>query len=187
MVLNVSNDEPVVEGEIDEQQQLRELCNAGHAERRHQEAEEEERRRGPRPRDLANTFDRVGERQVFRTPSANVAVTMANLDRLPNQPEIQQVREDIRAHLFAAMGETVKLAKRAQFTSSTLIASSWSRRVLEHPSRQQPSNPRNGPPPVNPRGSGDGGHSGSEVTMLTEVVMIVRITTAIIVVIQIRK
>jgi hypothetical protein len=50
------------------------------------EAEEEEHRRGPRPRDLANAFDRVGERQVFRTPSANVAVAMASLDRLPDQP-----------------------------------------------------------------------------------------------------
>jgi hypothetical protein len=30
-VLNVSNDEPAVEGETDEQRQLRELCNTGHA------------------------------------------------------------------------------------------------------------------------------------------------------------
>jgi hypothetical protein len=111
MVLNVNNDEPVVQGETDEQWQLRELRNASRAERRHQKTEEEERRRGPRPRDLANAFDRVGERQVFRTPSDNVAVAMANLDRLPNQPEIQQVREDIRAHLIAAMGQTVELAK----------------------------------------------------------------------------
>jgi hypothetical protein len=88
MVLNISNDEPAVEGETDEQQQLCELRNAGRAEHRRQEAEEEERRRGPRPRDLANAFDRVSERQVFRTPSANVAVAMANLDRLPDQPEI---------------------------------------------------------------------------------------------------
>jgi hypothetical protein len=104
MVLNVSNDEPAVEEETDEQQQLCELRNASRAERRCQEAEEEEHRRGPRPRDLANAFDRVGERQVFRTPSANVAVGVANLHRLPNQPEIQQVRDDIRAHLIAAMG-----------------------------------------------------------------------------------
>jgi hypothetical protein len=34
MVLNVSNDEPAVEGETDEQWQLRKLGNAGHAERR---------------------------------------------------------------------------------------------------------------------------------------------------------
>jgi hypothetical protein len=47
MVLNVSNDEPTVVGETDEQWQLREQRNADRAERRHLEAEEEERRRGP--------------------------------------------------------------------------------------------------------------------------------------------
>jgi hypothetical protein len=88
MVLNVSNDEPVVVGETGEQRQLREQHNADRAKCCRLEAEEEERRRGPRPRDLANAFDRVGERQVFRTPSANMAVAMANLDRLPDQPEI---------------------------------------------------------------------------------------------------
>jgi hypothetical protein len=48
MVLNVSNDEPVVVGETDEQRQLREQHNADRAERRRLEAEEEEaHRRGP--------------------------------------------------------------------------------------------------------------------------------------------
>jgi hypothetical protein len=73
-----------------------------------------------------------------------MAVAIDNLDRLPDQPEIQQVRDDIRAHLIAAMGQIVELAKRAQITSSTSIACSRSRRALEHPSRQH------GPPPVNP-------------------------------------
>jgi hypothetical protein len=36
---------------------------------------------------------------------------MANLDHLPDQPEIQQVCEDIHAHLIAAMGQTIELAK----------------------------------------------------------------------------
>jgi hypothetical protein len=40
-----------------------------------------------------------------------MAVAMANLHRLPDQPEIQQVHEDIHAHLIAAMGQTVELAK----------------------------------------------------------------------------
>jgi hypothetical protein len=88
MVLNVSNDEPVVVGETDKQRQLHEQRNANHAERRHLEVEEEERQRGPQPRDLANAFDSVGERQVFRTPSANVAIAMANLDCLPDQLKI---------------------------------------------------------------------------------------------------
>jgi hypothetical protein len=48
MVLNVSNDEPVVVKETDEQQQLREQRNADRAKCHQHEAEEEEaRRRGP--------------------------------------------------------------------------------------------------------------------------------------------
>jgi hypothetical protein len=48
MVLNVSNDEPAIMGETNEQRQLHEQRNVDRAERRHQEAEEEEpRRRGP--------------------------------------------------------------------------------------------------------------------------------------------
>ena len=34
----------------------------------------------------------VGNQQVFKTPSANVAVAMANLDRLLDTPEYQGVR-----------------------------------------------------------------------------------------------
>jgi hypothetical protein len=114
MVLNVSNDEPVVTGETNEQRQLHEQRNANHVGRRQREAEEEEaRHRGPRPRDLANAFDRVGDRQVFRIPSANVAVAMANLDRLPDTPENHVVREDIKAYLTTAVGQTVELALRA--------------------------------------------------------------------------
>jgi hypothetical protein len=144
MVLNISNDEPAVMGETDKQRQLHEQRNADRVERHRLEAEEEECRRGPQPRDLANAFVRVGEQQVFRTPSANVAIAMANLDHLPDQPEIQQVRNDIRAHLIAAVGQTMELAKQAQITSSMSIASSRSRHALEHPSRQH------GPPLVNP-------------------------------------
>jgi hypothetical protein len=99
MVLNVSNDEPTVIGETDEQWQPHEQRNADRAKRRQHEANEEEAyRRGPRPQDLANAFDRVGDRQLFRTPSANMAVAMANLDRLPDTLENHTVREDIKAY-----------------------------------------------------------------------------------------
>jgi hypothetical protein len=47
MVLNISNDEPRVMRETDEQRQLHEQRNADHAERRPLEAKEEERWRGP--------------------------------------------------------------------------------------------------------------------------------------------
>ena len=55
----------------------------------------------------------VGNQQVFKTPNANMAVAMANLERLPNTPEYQDIRSNIRAHLIAAMGQTVELAKRS--------------------------------------------------------------------------
>jgi hypothetical protein len=42
-----------------------------------------------------------------------VTIAMANLDRLPDTLEIHAVREDIKAHLTAAMGQTVELAQRA--------------------------------------------------------------------------
>jgi hypothetical protein len=128
-----------------------------------------------------------------------VAIAMANLDRLPDQPEIQQVHEDIRAHLIAAMGQTIELAKRAQIPSSTSITSSRSRRVSKHPSHQQPSNPRNGPPSVNPLGGGgggnggggggggDGGHSGGDSDGAHGGGLVIGITTAITAVIGIRK
>jgi len=46
----------------------------------------------------------VGNQQVFKTPSANVAVAMANLDRLPDTPEYHDVCTNIRVHLIVAMG-----------------------------------------------------------------------------------
>jgi len=45
----------------------------------------------------------VGNQRVYKTPSANVAVAMANLDSLPDTPKYQDVRTNIRAYLFAAM------------------------------------------------------------------------------------
>jgi hypothetical protein len=38
---------------------------------------------------------------------------MANLDQLPDMPENHTVREDIKAYLTAAIGQTVELAQRA--------------------------------------------------------------------------
>jgi hypothetical protein len=43
------------------------------------------------------------------TLSANVAVAMANLDRLPYTPENQAVHEEIKAYLSTAMGQTIEL------------------------------------------------------------------------------
>lgn len=77
----VSNDEPPAVGETEQEKLAREARNFDRLNHRQAgaEAEEEARRIRLQPRDLNNAFDRVGEKQVFRTPSANVAVAMATL------------------------------------------------------------------------------------------------------------
>ena len=87
MINVVSNDEPPAVGETKQERLAREARNIDRLNRRQAEAEEARRIR-LQPRDLNNAFDRVGEKQVFRTPSANVVVAMATMQRLPNTPEI---------------------------------------------------------------------------------------------------
>ena len=113
----LSNDEPVVDGEIDEQRQQREQRNTDRAKQR---VDEE---RQLIPNNLGDAFDMVGNHQVYKTPSTNVAVAMANLDRLPDTPEYQDIRSNIRAHLIAAMGQTATLLKRVQAVSYTEVSS----------------------------------------------------------------
>jgi hypothetical protein len=85
----VSNDEPPAVGETEQERLAREARNIDRFNRRQikVEAEEEARCIRVQPRDLNNAFDGVGDKQVFRTPSANVAVAMATMQRLPNTPE----------------------------------------------------------------------------------------------------
>jgi hypothetical protein len=45
----------------------------------------------------------VGNRPVFKTPSANVAVAIESLKWLPDTLEILNIREDLQAYLQAAM------------------------------------------------------------------------------------
>jgi len=65
----------------------------------------------------------VVNQQVFKTPSANVAVAMANLDWLPDTPEYQDVCTNIRAHLIAAMGQIATLLQRVQAVSYIEVTS----------------------------------------------------------------
>ena len=81
LIFNVSNNKPVVDGETDEQKQLCEQRNADRAQRR----VDEERQLAPQ--NLSDAFDMVGNQPVYKMPNANVAVAMANLDRLPDTPE----------------------------------------------------------------------------------------------------
>ena len=75
----------------------------------------------------------VGDQPVYKTPSANVAVAMANLDRLLDTPECQGVRTSVRAHLIAAMGQTATLLKRVQAVSYTEATSDQTNRSRTSP------------------------------------------------------
>ena len=75
----------------------------------------------------------VGDQLVYKTPSANVAVAMANLDRLLDTSECQGVRSSIRAHLIAAMGQTATLLKRVQAVSYTEVSSDQTHRSWTSP------------------------------------------------------
>ena len=81
MINVISNDEPPAVGETEQERLAREARNIDQFNRRQAEAEAEEEARCIRlqPRDLNNAFDRVGEKQVFRTPSTNVAVAMTTM------------------------------------------------------------------------------------------------------------
>ena len=81
--------------------------NANRAQRREGEAQEADQQRMPPPHNLIDAFDRVGDRQVFKTPAANMAIVMANLDRLLNTPDYLELWKNIKAHLTAAMAQTV--------------------------------------------------------------------------------
>jgi hypothetical protein len=153
LVFNVSNDEPVIDGETDEQRQQREQCNADRAQRR---ADEEQRQLIPN--NLDDAFDMVGNQHVFKTPSANVAVAMANLDRLPDTPEYKGVRTNIRAHLIAAMGQTADLLRRVQATSDQTHRSRASPRPGGHRRSRSPTNNRRKEAHHDQRGR-DAGHN----------------------------
>jgi hypothetical protein len=111
MINVVSQDEdPPAGGETDQQRRERQQRNADRAQRRidedarlaqqqadrdQQEADAAVRRNRLQGRNLNDAFDMVGNRPVFKTPSANVAVAIESLKRLPDTPEIQNIREDL--------------------------------------------------------------------------------------------
>jgi hypothetical protein len=111
MINMVSQDEdPPAGGETNQQRQERQQRNADRAQLRidedarlaqqqadhdEQEADAAIRHNRLQGRNLNDAFDMVGNRLVFKTPSANVAVAIESLKRLPDTPEIQNIREDL--------------------------------------------------------------------------------------------
>jgi hypothetical protein len=111
MINMVSQDEdPPARGKTNQQRQERQQRNDDRTQRRidedarlaqqqadrdQQEADAVARRNRLQGRNLNDAFDMVGNRSVFKTPSANVAVAIESLKRLPNTLEIQNIREDL--------------------------------------------------------------------------------------------
>jgi hypothetical protein len=50
-------------------------------------------------RNLNDAFDMVGNRPVFKNPSANVVVAIESLKRLPDTLEIQNIWENLQVYL----------------------------------------------------------------------------------------
>ena len=160
MINVVSNDEQPAIGKTEQERIAREARNIDQFNHRQIEAEadQEARRIRVQPRDLNDAFDRVGDKQVFRTPSANIAVAMATMQRLPNTPETQVVRDEIQAYLTTAMAQTAEIVNQVR-APSVSVESSHSRQL---PSRSQPLNPCgscNNDPSDNRQGR-NGGHDG---------------------------
>lgn len=107
-VFMVSADEPTQDNETPEMRREREGRNARRRVRREQERHDAQARadRDRRPqRNLADEFDLVGNRQVPKTPSANIAVAKSKLAALAATPEMQEVID----HLTAAAAQVDRM------------------------------------------------------------------------------
>jgi hypothetical protein len=73
---------------------------------------------------LNDDFDMVGNRPVFKTPSANVAIAIESLKQLPDTLEIQNTREDLQAYLHVTMVQTNERVVGPSVSSATTGAAS---------------------------------------------------------------
>jgi hypothetical protein len=48
-------------------------------------------------RDLADAFDMCDNQQVFKTPSANIAVAMNELNKFPESPALNAIKAYLKA------------------------------------------------------------------------------------------
>jgi hypothetical protein len=90
-----------------------------------------QRRERLQPRNLEDAFDLVGNQQVFKTPSANIAVAIASLDRLPEGPEVDAIRNYLKA--------TAVQINEWQLSPTALIVSSQSHRNSQRQPSTQPA------------------------------------------------
>ena len=80
------------------------------------------------------------------------------MQRLPNTPEIQAIRDDMQAYLTATMAQTAEIGNQA-WASTASVESSHSRQYSSCPQPPNQHGSCNNVPPDNRQG-GNGGHDG---------------------------
>ena len=102
MIFHISHDSVTKDGETAEEHEARLAKNADRQRRREAEVAQTVDKDGRSPprhqRNLEEAFDMVDDQLVYLTPSANLAITFNELDKLPRTPEVEKVR----AHIIPA-------------------------------------------------------------------------------------
>jgi hypothetical protein len=103
-VFAVSNNEPPHDGETNQERVSREERNADHSAQKVnlENAEEDAADAGAGGQrdirhDLADAFDMCDNQQVFKTSSANIAIAMNELNKLPESPALDAVKAYLKA------------------------------------------------------------------------------------------
>ena len=102
MIFHVSHDRVTKDSETAEEREARLAKNGNRQRRRDAEAAQGADKDGHGPpchqRNLEEAFDMVGDQPVYQTPSANLAISFNELNKLPHTPKVEKVR----AHIIAA-------------------------------------------------------------------------------------
>ena len=110
MIFHVTHNSITKDGETAEEREAHLAKNADHQRRRDEEAAQgaNEDGRGPphQERNLKEAFDMVDDQPVYQTPSANLAITFNELDKLPHTLEVEKVR----AHIIAVQVQVIDTA-----------------------------------------------------------------------------
>jgi hypothetical protein len=129
-VFAISNDEPSSDRETDQERIAREERNADRRAWRVdlENAEEDAAVGGQRDiyRDLTDAFDMRDNQQVFKTPSANIAVAMNELNKLPESPALDVVKACLKA-ATVQVNERCTPTPSASSTRSHRQRGSWQR------------------------------------------------------------
>ena len=128
MIFHVIHNSITKESETAEEREAHLAKNADRQRRRDAEAAQgaDEDGHGPprHQRNLEEAFDMVGDQPVYQTPSANLAITFNELDKLPHTLEVEKVR----AHIIVAQVQVIEFRNPDPSYSTTSAHSHRSHR-----------------------------------------------------------